>query len=66
MTTVNYPDVPVDANGYATHRHVASHHVNGVPGGAELTLCGVLITYNTWRGVALKASACAECEARDC
>lgn len=65
MTTVNYPDVPVDANGLATAHHVAAHHVRGIPGGAELTLCGLLITYNTWKGVAPNAYKCAECERLD-
>jgi hypothetical protein len=65
MTTVNYPDVEVDANGLATKQHIAAHHVHGVPGGAELTLCGVLITYHTWQGVAPDAPPCEDCEGRD-
>ena len=65
MTTVNYPDVPVDANGQATLAHVASHHVRGISGGAELTLCGVLITYSTWQGVAPGAPTCPTCEGLD-
>lgn len=65
MTTVNYPDVPVDANGFATAHHVASHHVQGIPGGAELTLCGYLITYSTWKGVAPGAAPCTICESLD-
>jgi hypothetical protein len=65
MTTVNYPDVEVDANGQATKQHIAAHHVHGVPGGAELTLCGVLIKYSTWQGVAPTALPCTVCEGRD-
>ena len=65
MTSVNYTDVAVDENGLATHQHVASHHVNGVPGGAELTLCGVLIVYSTWKGAAPDAPMCEPCERLD-
>jgi hypothetical protein len=65
MTTVNYPDVEVDANGLATKHHVAAHHVHGIPGGAELTLCGQLIKYNTWQGVAPGAPPCTTCERLD-
>ena len=65
MTTIDYPDVPVDANGMATERHTASHHVRGVEGGAEVTLCGYLITYSTWKGEAPNAPRCAKCEGLD-
>lgn len=61
MATVNYPDVPVDANGQATLQHTAAHHVHGIPGGAEVTLCGVLITYSTWQGTAPGAPECPTC-----
>lgn len=65
MSTINYPDVPVDANGQATMKHVAAHHVHGIPGGAEVTLCGFLITYRTWQGAAPGASQCPTCERLD-
>jgi hypothetical protein len=65
MTTVNYPDVSVNAEGLATEQHVAAHHVRGIPGGAELTLCGVLITYSTWKGTASDAPECATCKRLD-
>lgn len=64
MTTVNYPDVPVNANGLATRQHIADH-VRGIPGGAELTLCGVLIKYDTWKGTAPNAPMCETCEGND-
>lgn len=59
-------EVPVDSNGLATHQHVASHHIHGVPGGAEQTLCGKVIVYSTWQGTAPDAPMCTTCEARDC
>ena len=65
MTVINYPDVPVDADGFATHGHIASHHVRGIPGGAEVTLCGVLIQYATWKGVAPDAPLCPTCDELD-
>jgi predicted transcriptional regulator len=59
---INYPEVPVDANGLATEQHIADHHV-GTHG--ELTLCGVYIDYNTWKGTAPGAPRCDTCEGRD-
>lgn len=61
MTTVEYPDVPVNENGEALAKHIASHHVPGIPGGAELTLCGVLIVYRHWQGHAEGAQECELC-----
>jgi hypothetical protein len=65
MTSVNYTDVPVNANGQATLTHLASHHVEGIPGAGEATLCGQLITYATWKGTAPGAARCPECERMD-
>jgi len=61
MTTIHYTDVAVSDEGLATHRHVASHHVPGIPGGAEVTLCGMLIKYSAWRGTVDGAPECEEC-----
>ena len=61
MATIQYPDVPVDANGQATHSHVASHHA----GNGEVTLCGVYIDYATWKGTAPGAPACSTCVGLD-
>jgi hypothetical protein len=61
MTIVEYLDVPVNSDGEALEKHIASHHVRSVPGGAELTLCGVLITYSNWRGHAPDAQPCQTC-----
>lgn len=61
MTMFDYPDVPVDAEGRATHQHIAKHHLRGIPGGAEVTLCGVLIRYRTWKGFAPDAPWCDTC-----
>lgn len=65
MTTINYPDVPVDANGQATHGHRAHRHVYDIPGGAELTTCGMLIIYSTWKGTAPGAPDCPVCVEMD-
>lgn len=61
MSTIEYPDVEVDADGLAVARHIASHHVRVASGGGEVTLCGVLITYQTWQGTAPDAPACVRC-----
>ena len=69
MTTpviIALPRVDVDSNGLATHQHVASHHIHGVPGGAEQTLCGKVIIYSEWKGTALNAPVCTTCKERDC
>jgi len=65
MTAVEYPDVPVNADGLATEAHIASHHVRASGLSGELTLCGKLIIYKTWQGVAPDAPRCATCERLD-
>lgn len=65
MPGVEYKDLPVDANGQATQQHTAANHVRGFPGGAEVTLCGILIVYADWKGEAPGATRCAACEAMD-
>lgn len=61
MTTISIPDVAVDSEGRATHRHVASHH----QGNGEVTLCGAYIHYSKWNGEAPDAEPCPTCERLD-
>lgn len=58
---INLPDVPVDANGQAIHAHRAYWHIAR----GEMTLCGVYINYDTWKGTAPGAPDCPTCVALD-